>query len=61
MQSDLCGPMTTISFEEKIAFWRSRGSHMEIDSERQEEMMTSPPHPSAFWINHFLEVKWLIN
>jgi hypothetical protein len=45
MQSDLCGPMTTISFEEKIAFWRSRGSHMEIDSERQEEMMTSPPSP----------------
>jgi hypothetical protein len=35
--------MTTISFEEEITFWRSRGSHMEIDSERQEEMMTSPP------------------
>jgi hypothetical protein len=33
MHSDLCGPMTVVSFEEEIAFWRSRGSHMEIDSE----------------------------
>jgi hypothetical protein len=24
---------------------RSRGSHMEIDSEKQEEMVLSPPHP----------------
>jgi hypothetical protein len=25
--------MTFFSFEEEIAFWRSRGYHMEIDSE----------------------------
>jgi transposase InsO family protein len=36
-----------VSFEEEVAFRRSRGSHMEIDSERQEEMVSSPPHPST--------------
>jgi hypothetical protein len=36
-----------VSFEEEVAFMRSRGSHMEIDSERQEEKVSSPPHPSA--------------
>jgi hypothetical protein len=36
-----------ISFEEEVAFKRARGSHMEIDSERQEEMVSSPPHPSV--------------
>jgi hypothetical protein len=35
------------SFEEEVAFRRSRGSHMEIDSERQEEMVSSLPHPST--------------
>jgi hypothetical protein len=34
-----------VTFEEEVAFRRSRGSHMEIDSERQEEMVSSPPHP----------------
>jgi hypothetical protein len=34
-----------VTFEEEVAFRRSRGSHMEIDSERQEEMVPSPPHP----------------
>jgi hypothetical protein len=34
-----------VIFEEEVAFRRSRGSHMEIDSERQEEMASSPPHP----------------
>jgi hypothetical protein len=36
-----------VSFEEEVAFRRSRGSHMEIDSERQEEMVSPLPHPSA--------------
>jgi hypothetical protein len=36
-----------VTFEEEVAFRRSRGSHMEIDSERQEEMVPSPPHPPA--------------
>jgi hypothetical protein len=31
--------------EEELAFKRSRGSHMEIDSEKQEEMVSSSPHP----------------
>jgi hypothetical protein len=35
-----------VTFEE-VSFRRSRGSHMEIDSERQEEMVPSPPHPLA--------------
>jgi hypothetical protein len=35
-----------VSFEE-VAFRRSRGSHMEIDSEKQEKMVSSPPHPST--------------
>jgi hypothetical protein len=34
-----------VSFEEEVALRRSRGSHMEIDSERHEEMVPSPPHP----------------
>jgi hypothetical protein len=34
-----------VTFEEEVAFRRSRGSHMEIDSERQEEMASYPPHP----------------
>jgi hypothetical protein len=34
-----------VTFEEEVAFMRSRGSHMEIDSEKQEEMVPSPPHP----------------
>jgi hypothetical protein len=35
-----------VTFEEEVApFRRSRGSHMEIDSERQEKMVPSPPHP----------------
>jgi hypothetical protein len=36
-----------VSFEEEVAFKRSRGSHIEIDSERQEDMVSSPPHPST--------------
>jgi hypothetical protein len=36
-----------VSFEEEVAFRRSRGSHMKIDSEKQEEMVSSPPHPST--------------
>jgi hypothetical protein len=36
-----------VSFEEDVAFRRSRGSHMEIDSERQEDIVSPPPHPSA--------------
>jgi hypothetical protein len=35
-----------VSFKEEVAFRRSRGSHMEIDSEMQEEVVSSPPHPS---------------
>jgi hypothetical protein len=34
-----------VAFEEEVAFRRSRGSHMEIDSERQEEIVPFPPHP----------------
>jgi hypothetical protein len=34
-----------VTFEEEVAFSRSRGPHMEIDSEIQEEMVPSPPHP----------------
>ena len=33
--------------EEEVAFRRSRGSHMQIDNEKQEEMVSSPPHPST--------------
>jgi hypothetical protein len=36
-----------VSFEEEVSFKRSRGSHMEIDSERKEEMVSFPPHPSV--------------
>jgi hypothetical protein len=36
-----------VTFEEEVAFMRSRGSHMEIDSEKQEYMVPSPPHPLA--------------
>jgi hypothetical protein len=34
-----------VTFKEEVAFRRSRGYHMEIDSKRQEEMVPSPPHP----------------
>jgi hypothetical protein len=34
-----------VTFEEEVALRKSRGSHMENDSERQEEMVPSPPHP----------------
>jgi hypothetical protein len=34
-----------VTFEEEVAFKRSRGYHMEIDSERHEEMASYPPHP----------------
>jgi hypothetical protein len=34
-----------VTFEEEVAFMRSRGSHMKIDSERKGEIMPSPPHP----------------
>ena len=33
-----------VTFEEEVAFMRSRGSHMDIDSEKEEEMVHSPPH-----------------
>jgi hypothetical protein len=33
--------------EKEVAFRRSRGSHMQIDSETREEMVSSPPHPSV--------------
>jgi hypothetical protein len=36
-----------VTFEEEVAFRRSRGSHMEIDSERHEEMVPSPSNPPA--------------
>jgi hypothetical protein len=34
-----------VTFEEEVAFMRSRGSHMDIDSDKEEEMAHSPPHP----------------
>jgi hypothetical protein len=34
-----------VTFEEEATFRRSKGSHMKIDSERQKEMVPSPPHP----------------
>jgi hypothetical protein len=34
-----------VSFEDEVAFKRSRGSHMDINSETQEEMVPSLPHP----------------
>jgi hypothetical protein len=34
-----------VTFEEEVAFMLFRGSHMKIDSERQEEMVPSSPHP----------------
>jgi hypothetical protein len=36
-----------VSFEEEVAFRRSRESHREIDSEKREEMISSSPHPST--------------
>jgi hypothetical protein len=36
-----------VTFEEEVAFMRSRGSHMDIDSEKEEEMVPSPPSPSS--------------
>jgi hypothetical protein len=35
MYSDLCGPMTVVSFEEEIAFWISRGSHNDSEGGRR--------------------------
>jgi hypothetical protein len=32
-----------VTFEEEVSFMRSRGSHMDIDSEKQDEMVPSPP------------------
>jgi hypothetical protein len=32
-----------VTFEEEIAFRRSRESHMEIDNEKKEETIPSPP------------------
>jgi hypothetical protein len=34
-----------VTFEAEVAFRRSRGYHMETNSERHEEMVYSPPHP----------------
>jgi hypothetical protein len=34
-----------VNFEEEVAFRRARGSQMDIDSERQEDIVPSPPHP----------------
>jgi hypothetical protein len=36
-----------VTLNEEVSFRRSRGSHMDIDSERQEEMVPSPPHAPA--------------
>jgi hypothetical protein len=36
-----------VSFEEEVAFRKSRRSHIETDSEREEEMVSSPPHTPA--------------
>jgi hypothetical protein len=36
-----------VSFGEEVSFRKSRRSHMEIDSEREEEMVSSPPDPST--------------
>jgi transposase InsO family protein len=36
-----------VSFEEKFAFRKSRRSHIETDNEREEEMVSSPPHTPA--------------
>jgi hypothetical protein len=36
-----------VIFEEEVDFRRSRVSHMEIDSERQEEMVPSLPSNSS--------------
>ena len=34
-----------VTFEEEVSFRIYRGSHMEIDNDRQKEMVPSPPHP----------------
>jgi hypothetical protein len=36
-----------VSFEEEVSFRKSRRSHIETDSEREEEMVSSPPHTFA--------------
>jgi hypothetical protein len=36
-----------VYFEEEVAFRKSRRSHIETDSEREEEMVSSPPHTPA--------------
>jgi hypothetical protein len=33
-----------IYFEEEVAFRKSRRSHIETNNEREEEMVSSPPH-----------------
>jgi hypothetical protein len=33
-----------VTFDEEVAFMRSRGSHVDIDSEKEEDMVHSPPH-----------------
>jgi hypothetical protein len=40
-----------VFFEKEVAFRRSRGSHMKIDNETQEEMVSSPPHLSIVQID----------
>jgi hypothetical protein len=32
-----------VTFEEEVDFRRSKETHMDIDSEKQEEMVPSPP------------------
>jgi hypothetical protein len=34
-----------VTFEEEVSFNISRGYHMDIDSERQGEVVPYPPHP----------------
>jgi hypothetical protein len=36
-----------VSFEEEVALKKSRRYHIEVDSEREEEMVSSPPHTPA--------------
>jgi hypothetical protein len=37
-----------VEIEEEVAFRRSRGFQMDINSKRQEEMVPSPPRPRTF-------------
>jgi hypothetical protein len=36
-----------VSFEEEVSFRKSRRSHIETGNEREEEMVSSPPHTPA--------------